>query len=404
MTNKGSGGTRSYDISKYMVRAGHQVSIITGIYDISGLSPLAWYKFFHEELIDGIEVIVCNVPYSNKFGAIKRYWAFLWFAVLATIAAVRVKKPNIVFATSTPLTVGIPGYIAAKLKKVPFVFEVRDIWPESFIQSGWVTGKEFSIKIMAKLEAFLYRKAKKILLVSKGFKESLLKRGIPSQKLKTIPLGADGSMFNNVRPDYNFIDKFGLRDKTVAVFIGAHGKANGLDYVVKAAEFSKNRPDIVYVLIGEGSEKERLKRLAQSDGLENIIFVDSIPKEKLQGILAVCQVGLMILKHNKGGYRPVLPNKIFDYMFAGIPSIVNFTGPTLDMLTEDSSGVFADGTNPKELADRLIFFADNREKAEQMGQNARKAALEKYDRKIIANQLMEVFRETVSQEGKENRC
>jgi len=395
VTNEGASGTRSYDVSKHMVNAGHNIYMVTGLYDVGNFKPLPWYKLFRKEIIDGINVIFCNAPYSNKFGTIRRYWAFLWFAFLATLAALTVKKPDIVFASSTPLTVGIPGYLAARLKKVPFVFEVRDIWPESFIQSGWVTGEELSIKLMEKLEKFCYRNAQKILLVSKGFEESLIKRGVPREKIRTILLGADGSIFENIKPDYAFLDKYNLKGKKIAVFTGAHGKANGLDYVINAAEYSKHRNDIAYLLIGTGGEKEKLKDLAKSKGLTNIVFADPVSKERLVGVLAVCHIGLMILKHNPGGFRPVTPNKIFDYMFVGIPSIVNFTGPTIDMIKEDNSGVFADGTKPQELAEQVIMFVDNPAKAKQMGENGRKAALQKYDRKIIAAQLMEIFQEAI---------
>jgi len=402
MTNKGKGGTRSYDVARYMVKAGHRVHMITGIYDISGIEPMPWYRLFRKEQADGIEITVCNVRYSNKLSGLKRTWAFLWFACLATIAALRVKKPDLVFATSTPLTVGIPGYIAALLKRVPFIFEVRDIWPESFVLSGWVSEKSLSVRLMAMLEAFCYRKAAKILLVSKGFEKRLIERGLDPSKLKTVLLGADGNMFVDVKRDEAFLDRYNLRGKMIAVFTGAHGKANGLDYIVEAARFSVDRPDIAYVLIGAGSEKQRLMDKARAAGLDNIVFADPVPKEKLPGILAVCHTGLMILKHIDGG-RPVTPNKIFDYMFMGMPSIVNFRGPTDDMVREHDCGLFADGTNPRDLAEKVKLLADDPEKCRQMGQNAMKAAREKYDRKIIADQLIETFEQVLSMREKTSK-
>jgi len=394
-TPAGSTGTRSYDVSRHLADMDHEVVMICGVLDVGGLEKLPWYRFFQKQVIDGIEVIICNAFYSNNFKPWKRKISFLWFAFLASIAALKAKNPDLIFATSTPLTVGIPGYIAAKLKGVPFVFEVRDIWPESFILSGWVTGKELSIRLMARLEEFCYKKAVKILLVSKGFEKRLIERGLWPGKLKTILLGADGNIFRNVNPNHGFLAKHNLKNRIIAIFTGAHGKANGLDYVVKAAELSSDRPDIAYVLIGDGSEKQRLKDKANAKKLDNIVFADAVSKKELPGILAVCHIGLMILKHIEGG-RPVTPNKIFDYMFMNMPSIVNFEGPTADMMRTHECGILVDGTQPKDLAQKVKMLADKPHLREQMGQNAKKAAWEKYDRKIIAKELIETFEEILT--------
>jgi len=390
MTNAGAGGTRSYDVAKYMVQAGHRVHMICGIYDISGLARMPWYRLFRRERIDGIDLTVCNVYYSNKLGAAKRMWSFFWFAFLATWAVLRSPRPDVVFATSTPLTVGIPGYLGARLRRKPFVFEVRDIWPESLIRSGWVTGKELYIRMMERLEVFLYNRAKRILLVSPGFETRLIERGFPAEKLKTILLGAEGDLFRQVTPDTQFIETHGLAGKTIAIYTGAHGKANGLDYIVEAAQHSRDRQDIAYVLIGEGMEKTRLKELAKDKGLTNIVFADPVPKERLPGILAVCHIGLMILK-DIGEPRPVTPNKIFDYMFMGMPAVVNFEGPTIEMVRAEGCGVLADPKDPADLAAKVQSLADDRAWAHELGERGKKAAWQKYDRRMIAGELMAVF-------------
>lgn len=394
MTNRGFGGTRSYDVAKYMVKAGHQVHMITGIYDTSGLEPMGWYQLFRKENLDGIDVTVCNVPYSNEYSSIRRMWAFLWFAFLATIAALSLRKIHLVFATSTPLTVGIAGYIAAIFKRVPFVFEVRDLWPESFIRSGWVKGTEIYIRLMGKLEVFLYNHADKILLVSPGFEKRLIERGFPADKLKTILLGADGNLFRQVTPDHSFLAKYNIQDKTIAIYTGAHGKANGLDYIIEAAKFSQDHPDIMYVLIGQGGQKRRLEDRACNEKLMNVVFADAVPKEQLAGILAVCQIGLMILK-DINEPRPVTPNKIFDYMFMAMPSLVNFQGPTIDMVDQIGCGLYVDPKEPRQLAQAVKKLATDSTLCHNMGQRGKQAAWKQYDRKIIANQLMEVFDEVV---------
>ncbi|MBN2582456.1 MAG: glycosyltransferase family 4 protein [Planctomycetes bacterium] len=393
-TNEGSSGTRSYDIARHLAAQGHRVTMVSGISDSCGVERPAWYRLFMRRRMEGFDVIFCNVFYSNKLKPWRRTWSFCWFAVLAALRGLFLRKVDLIFATSTPLTVGIPGYLLSKLHWAPFVFEVRDIWPESLVRSGWVTEKKLSIRLMAGLEAFVYKRACKILVVSPGFEVRLVERGVPAEKLKTIPLGADGDLFREVTPDESFREQYGLQGKFVAIYTGAHGKANGLDYILDAAERSKDRPEIAYVLLGSGSERDRLREEARSRGLTNVVFADAVSKVRLPGILAVCQVGLMILK-DIGEPRPVLPNKIFDYMFMGMPAVVNFAGPTWDMVQEEECGLFADPLHPESLADCVARLMGDCELARRLGENGRQAARGKYDRGIIADQLAEAFQDVL---------
>jgi glycosyltransferase involved in cell wall biosynthesis len=391
-SNTAGGSGRPYDISKYMVKAGHHVHIICGV--PSGVEPMPWYKLFKNEVIDGINVTSCNVIYKPEFGFFRRAWSFIRFLVLATLAIYFVKKPDIVFASSTPLTIGIPGYLAAKFRRAPFVFEVRDIMPEAFVESGALK-PGLTVWLAERLEAFIYAKAVRIMVVSPDFKKRLVARGLPAEKFRVSPLGADGNIFLNVKPDEEFLDKYNLRGKKIAIYTGAHGRANGLDYVIEAAEFSKDNPNIVYVLLGEGGKKEQYKQLAREKGLTNLVFADGVQKERVPGILAVCDIGLMILRYY-GLPRPVLPNKIFDYMFMGIPAIVNFYGPTKEMVEDIGCGVFANPEAPKDLADKVVMLADDSEIRRQMGEKGQKIAWEKYDRKNLANDVLSIFEEVIT--------
>lgn len=387
-TNEGSGGTRSLDVSRHLAAMGHQVTMICGVLDIGGLKMAPWYRPFRRLRISGFDVIVCNVLYANAQGLLARLWSFLWFAVLASLAALTIRRPDVVFATHTPLTVGIPGFLAARRWRVPFVFEVRDLWPESDIlsgnlQEGWFT------KCIEALEIFLYAKADLILLVSPGFEKRLRERGYPAARLQTILLGADGEIFRELRPNDRFRMEHGLQGKIIAVYTGVHGRANGLDYILDAAECLRHRPDIAFVLVGDGMEKPRLIRRAKEMVLTNVRFIDYVPKTELPGILAICDIGLMILANV--GERPVTPNKIFDYMFAGVPSIVNFPGPTIEMVRADGTGVFADPARPEDLAERVAHWADHREEARSIGTRAREIAFHRYDRRSIAEQLVAAF-------------
>ena len=389
VTNEGTSGTRSYDVSKYLVEMGHQVTMICGVHDQSSLAPPPWWKLSRTEWIDGIKVVICRAHYSNKLKVPARLWCWMKFAAIATIGCLRERCADLIFATSTPPTVGIPARIASAILRIPYVFEVRDLWPEDLLAAGRIK-QGLQYKIWEMLELFCYKKARKILLVSKGFHDRLLERGFDPARLETILLGADGSLFKSAQPDHEYIERNGLAGKTIAVYTGAHGDANGLAQLIDAAEHLRDRPDIAIAMIGEGKMREGLKAMAADRKLTNVFLLDSVPKLKLPGILVACHIGLMILKQIT---RPrwVTPNKIFDYMFAGLPSIVNFPGTTAEMVEADGVGLASVPGSAEDLAAKIRHWADHPEERAAVGRHAREVAWSKYDRKMIACQLAGVF-------------
>lgn len=394
VTNEGTSGTRSYDVSRFLIEMGHEVTMICGLHDQSSLARMPWYRLTRVEQIDGIKVVVCNAYYSNKLGVASRLWCFAKFVFIALLACLRERRLDLIFATSTPLTVGIPGRIAAAIKRIPYVFEVRDLWPEDLLDAGRIKpGLQYMV--WEWIEQFSYAKAKKILLVSKGFHDRLLERGMPPDRLQTVLLGADGSLFRDVAPNTEFFARHGLTGKTIAIYTGAHGDANGLFQILDAAELLKDHGDIAFVLMGEGKMKEALRADALKRGLGNVHLLDPVPKRELPGILAACHIGLMILKQIS---RPrwVTPNKIFDYMFTGIPSIVNFAGTTAEMVEADGAGYASKPGDASDLAEKIRHLADHPEERKRIGARAREVAYTRYDRRMIAEQLAVVFEEAAN--------
>jgi len=411
VTNEGTSATRSYDVSRYLIEMGYSVTMICGLHDQSSLAPMPWWRLMRRERIDGIDLIVCNARYSNRLGVPGRLWAWLKFAMLATWACLQQRSADLIFATSTPLTVGIPARIAGAVKRIPYVFEVRDLWPEDLLAAGRLKpGLQY--KVWQWLETFCYAKARKILLVSQGFHDRLLERGFEADRLSTIVLGADASLFENAQPDQAFIERHGLSGKTIAIYTGAHGDANGLTQLVDAAEHLRQRPDVAIVLIGDGKMRPQLKAMAAERQLENIHLLEAVPKQMVPGILAACHIGLMILKQIS---RPrwVTPNKIFDYMFSGLPSIVNFEGTTAELVEREGIGVASEPGSSEDLAAKIMLWADDPEQRKAVGRRAREVAFAKFDRKQIAVRLAEVFEECVgdprrrgaaSESGVSNDC
>jgi glycosyltransferase involved in cell wall biosynthesis len=396
VTSRGTSGTRSYDVSKHLLEMGHKVTIVCGIHEQSGLPRTSRWKPFQTLDIAGIKVVVCAAYYSNKQTVPARLWSFVKFALLATLACVKERSADLIFATSTPLTVGIPARLGAAIKRIPYVFEVRDLWPEDLIAAGRMK-PGLQSKVWEWLESFSYRKAGKILLVSKGFQDRLLERGLPPEKLKTILLGADARYYADARPDTEFLARHGLAGKTIAVYAGAHGDANGLIQVIDAAEHLRGRPDVAILLIGDGKVKPQLQAALAQRNLENVHMLDPVPKQELPEVLLGCHIGLMILKQI---VRPrwVTPNKIFDYMFAGLPTIVNFPGTTAEFVEEEGVGVSSEPGSAEDLAAKIRYFADHPQERDAIARHARRIALKKYDRKVIAGQLADVFGECVGRQ------
>jgi glycosyltransferase involved in cell wall biosynthesis len=388
-TNAGSTGTRAYDVGRHLVAAGHEVTMICGLFELSGLAPMSWWQLFRTEWVDGIKVVVCNVPYSNKMGIPKRLWAFFGFAALATLALVRERGLDVVFGTSTPLTVGLPTRVGAALKRVPYVFEVRDLWPEDLVAAGRLKEGP-QLRFWEWLERFSYARAKKIVVVSQGFHDRLTERGFEGSRLETLLLGGDSALFADPEPNSAFLEANGLGDKFVAVYTGAHGDANGLFALLEAAELLRDREDIAIVLIGDGGRRSDLIAAVGQAELTNVYLLPAMPKVDLAPVLAACDVGLMILKPI---VRPrwVTPNKLFDYLFAGLPIVVNFAGTTADLVQDEQVGVAVTPASAAALAGQLRSWADDPDTARAMGARGRALAMERFDRKAIALRLAEIL-------------
>lgn len=396
VTRQGSSGTRSYDVSAHWVSMGHQVTLICGRAEQSGLPLMPWWKPWQIHHFEGFKVIACNVPYSNKMSIPRRLWSIFGFVLLSTLAAVWQRRPDIVFATSPPLEVVVPGFVASRRHRVPFIFEVRDLWPEDLVDAGRIKRGGRGHRLQGLLERFAYRAAARVLLVSRGFHDRLLQRGYPDSLLRTVLLGGDGTMNLDVLPDRGFLQQLGLDGKFVAVYAGAHGVANGLDQVLDAADRLRHRSEIGFLFIGDGKQRPQLVERIQRQGLDNVRMAGAVPKLELPKILAACDVGLQILTQVS---RPrwVTPNKLFDYMFAGLPTIVNFAGTAAELVEAEGAGTASQPGSADDLAARISYYADHPDECRRIGAWARQVAWAKFDRRSIAAQLIKIFEDVLAE-------
>lgn len=390
VSQKGSSGTRSYEMGVRLLRRGHKVTMITGLADLSGLERRPGETIV-EQTVDGIRVLAVDEPYSNKMSFARRVLAFGRFASSAA-RLVAGLDADLVFATSTPLTVGIPGMKGARRLRVPFVFEVRDLWPELPIAMGIIRNP--AIKwYLRNLERRIYRAARHLIGLSPGICDGIAAAGIPRDRITMIPNGADNDLFH---PSHDPLDdpRFGAKDEFKLVFTGTHGLANGLHAVLDAIAVVKKRGvrGVRFVFIGGGGQKEELVKRSQDEGLAGLIsWVSHVPKTELAQVLPKMDVGMQILKNVPAFYFGTSPNKFFDYLACGIPVLNNYPGWLANMITEHQCGKAVPPDDPAAFADAVVWFMERRDQLEPMGARGRQLAETQFDRDLLAAKFIQVL-------------
>lgn len=390
-TPQGASGTRSYEMARRLILRGHKVIMVCGSGSISNKkAEKDKIKGMRRYNVDGIDIIELDIPYSNYFGFVKRTYVFIKYAIHSIFIAMTLKY-DVVFATSTPLTAGIPGICATILRNKPFVFEVRDLWPELPKAMG-IINNVFIIQLMSMLEWLSYHTAKSCIGLSPGIVQGIMKRGIKKENIFMIPNACDLEIFNNKskktkRPE-------GVTDDDLlAIFTGAHGIANGLDAVLDTALILKQRGNkkIKFLFIGDGKEKSKLIEKSQKNTLENCIFIEPVSKIILAEYLRGADIGLMILANIPAFYYGTSPNKFFDYIATGLPVINNYPGWLAKMISENNCGIAIEPNNPEIFADALEKIEKNRDVIKIMGKNARILAEKDFDRTILADQFVNII-------------
>ena len=387
-TPSGSTGTRSYEMAQSLITRGHEVTVVCGSGRMSstGLAGKP-VKGTRRGKVDGIDIIELDLPYSNYDSFLKRSWIFLLFAWQSIGLALSLKY-DLLFATSTPLTAGIPGIFATLLRRKPFVFEVRDLWPELPREMGVITNPVI-LWAMGVLEWMSYHSARGCIGLSPGIVQGINRRGISPDRVAMVPNGCDLEMFNPLFGDVLRPDGVGEGD-FVAVFTGAHGIANGLDAVLDVAKVltERRRNDIRLVFIGDGKLKPALVARAAREGLVNCLFIDSVSKLKLTAYLRGADAGLMLLANVPAFYYGTSPNKFFDYIAIGLPVLNNYPGWLAGMIKDNNCGLAIEPDNPIAFADALEKMADNPLLRKEMSSNARNFAVKEFDRAKLGNNFV----------------
>jgi len=388
VTPRGAGGVRSYAMARKLLARGHQVTMVCGSF-VGGNSGLngPFAKGLRRGWVDGIDVIELDLAYSNSDGFITRVLTFLKFAA-RSVGVAFTERYDVLFATTTPLTAGIPGIFARWLRGKPFVFEVRDLWPELPRAMG-VIKNPVVLWAMGVLEWASYHSAHRIIGLSPGIVEGIAHRGVPHERITLVPNGCDLAIFSEAIDPWRPAEV--RPTDLLAVFAGTHGMANGLDAVLNAAAELKRRgrDDIKLLLIGNGRLKPALQARAAREGLTNMVFHDPVNKSRLAGLMAATDVGMQCLANVPAFYYGTSPNKFFDYIAAGLPVLNNYPGWLAEMITQHQCGFAVPPDNPIAFADALVEAAANRAALKAMGHRGLALATKEFDRDLLSDRWVD---------------
>jgi len=388
-----SGGTRSYEIARRLVLAGHEVHMITSW--VNETDQNDWYTT--EEA--GIHVHWFPNYYNNKMSYLDRIKAFFRFAYHASKKGKVFKDVDIVFATSTPLTIALPAVSTAKKLNVPMVFEVRDLWPELPIAMGALKNK-FTQRLAYNLESWAYKNSASIIALSPGMRDGIVKTGYPYNKVAIIPNSSDNDLFEVVQSlEDSFRAKFDwLGNRKLVVYTGTFGIINGVSYLVDLAEKVYNLdPEVRFLLIGSGAEFELVKKYAEDKGILNInlFIMSSIPKKEIPVVLKAANLSTALFI-DKPEMRANSANKFFDSLAAGTPILINYGGWMVDIIENNKCGLVVWNKTLEHSAVDLVEFLTNENKLAQAAINAKKLAETQFNRDNLASQFSNVLELTLS--------
>lgn len=362
-TPKGSTGTRSYEFACRWIQAGHSVTLVTGYYDIGGLE--LGKGLIQKQTVDGINVVIVATKYSNEQSFLRRVISFLCFIFCSIYVGLRIRGCDVIYATSTPLTVGIPAIVLKYLKRIPFVFEVRDQWPEVPIELGIIKNKVL-IKIFLWLERTICKCSSAIIALSPGQADGIRKVLGQNSEINVIPNGCDIDQFHPDIDGAGIRKMYGWGDKFVLLHPGAMGLVNSLDFVIDAAVMLKDNPEILFVLLGEGNQKLALQRRVKELGLKSVEILPSVSKQQLPEVVAAANIVLVIIgnypveEHNSA-------NKFFDGLSAGKPVLLNYSGWKRKVLEENRAGFGCDLCNIGQFVEKVLYLHSHREQLVEMG-------------------------------------
>ena len=385
---------RLWEHARQWVRAGHRVTVITGAPNFpEGRLHAGWKnRLYARESREGVEVVRVKTYIAPNAGLVRRVLDQLSFAGSSLLAALFQSQPDMVVASSPPLFAAAAGWGVALLRRRPFVFELRDLWPASIRAVGALRSERL-LRVLEALELFLYRRAKAIVVLTEAFRRDLVARGIDGAKIHTVTAGVDLETFHPRPRDAELAREFGLDACFVVGYLGTHGMAHALEHVLAAADELRDRPQVRFLFVGSGAERERLARLARERGLDNVVFRERVQRERMPDIWSLCDLALIHLRADPL-FETVLPSKMFEALASGVPLLLAAPeGEASRVVQRGASGTFVPPERPERLAAAVRELLDHPDQLEAQGRAALRQA-KPFDRRRLAQDLLEVLQST----------
>jgi glycosyltransferase involved in cell wall biosynthesis len=385
------GGTRHLELARRAVAAGEKFTIVAS--DVpygSGKRVTPRRRLMTEEQIDGIRLVRCYTPAFLHRSYLWRVLAFLTFMITSTIAGLKVGPVDLVMGTSPPIFQAVSAWAVAFLRRKPFLLEIRDLWPEFAIDIGVLTNPVL-IALSRWLEKFLYRRAAHLLVNSPAYRGYLISKGVPDAKVSLISNGVEPGMFDPLDCGDSVRREFNLSGKFVVTYTGALGMANDIDTLIRAAEHLRRTANIHFLLVGGGKELERLQSDVSNRGLTNVMFTGPQPKNRVPAFLAASDACVALLK-NIPMFRTTYPNKVFDYMAAGRPTVLAIDGVIREVIEAAHGGIYVSPGDDTAIADAICTLSGNPLLSNQMGKAARDYVVTHFNRRDQAQSFLQLLR------------
>ena len=389
--------SRTHEHCKEWVKSGNTVSVITCVPNFPKGQVYEGYRnrLWQSEYIDGIHVIRVWSYITANEGFLKRTLDYISFMFSAVIASCFVSKVDVVIGTSPQFFTVCAAYFVSIIKRIPWVFELRDIWPES-IKAVGALDDSYIIRFLEKIEIFLYKKSSLIVSVTQSFREDLVQRGIDRDKIHVVTNGVDVKRFSPSSKDQELVKLLGLKDKFVVGYIGTHGLAHALKTVLDGAkrlQKDNKNIDLCFILLGDGANKASLVQYAEKENIENVLFVDSVAKEEVSRYWSLLDISVIHLKKTEL-FQTVIPSKLFECMAMGIPIAHGVEGESAEIVIKQEVGLCFEPENVDSLCSVIEQLASDEKLYFNLKENGPKAA-SKYDRSKLAQEMLEVIETAV---------
>ncbi len=385
--------SRTYEHCKQWVQDGHEVTVVTCAPNHPRGIVYDGYRntLFQRTEKDGIQVLRVWTYVTANEGFLKRTLNYLSYMLAAVCVAPFLSNFDIVLSTSPQFFNGLAGYLVSRLKRLPWILEIRDLWPESIVAVGAITNRPV-IRLLEGLESFAYRKADHLVVVTDAFKAHMMKRGIVSKKVTVIKNGVDFSLYK--KPPHGSRDlsrELGLEGKFVASYFGTHGMAHHLETVLEAAHELREWKDIVFLLVGDGAERSRLVTMRDEMKLSNVVLLDQQPKKKMPELWSLSSVSVVLLKKS-ALFKTVIPSKIVESMAMERPVILGVEGESAELVLSAGGGLCIEPESSKDLAIQVLKLYRDPMLRQELGSSGRRYVLEHFDRRVLARQFADVMK------------